>query len=101
MVCYIVPLAAWLASAARRKALRKSDVHGMWLNIMLLGGALFGGIDHFWNGELLLLGANWAMDLALGFTITLGITGAWGLLVWKDRMMKQVKPVEGIAGVQG
>ncbi len=77
MVCYIVPLAATIAGTLGRKAFRKEDAHSLWLNIMLLGGSLFGLIDHFWNGQLFMISANWAMDLALGGTITTGIFAGW------------------------
>lgn len=86
MVCYIIPLTATLISFFGRKAFHKKDAHGFWLNIMLLGGAVFGGIDHLWNGELLLISSNWAMDLALGGVITVGITASWGVIVFRPKI---------------
>lgn len=69
-----------------RKASRREDAHSFWLNIMLLGGALFGAIDHFWNGELFLIGTNWIMDLTLGGAITGGIVASWGVIVFKPKI---------------
>ena len=99
MVCYSVPLAALLITAFRRKILRKKDVEGFWLNLLLLGGALFGVIDHFWNGELLLIGANWAADLMLGVTITAGIFVSWGLIVHRERITNPLGHVERKTGI--
>lgn len=91
MVCYIVPLAATLMGVAGRRALSKHDAHSLWLNIMLLGGSLFGLIDHAWNAELFLFGANWMFDLALGGTITLGIFACWGLVVYHGSLMNEMR----------
>lgn len=99
MVCYAVPLAALVVAAFTRKALNSTGAHGLWLNLMLLGGALFGVVDHFWNRELFLLGANWMMDLGLGFTITLGTLGCWGILVHRDRLAQAARGVERATGV--
>jgi len=46
---------------------------------LLYGGAMFGLVDHLWNGELLLLGEAPLMDLLLGATITAVIFGGWGI----------------------
>ena len=81
MVCYAVPTIATIIEFIRQRKLKRKDTHGKWLNLMLLGGALFGVIDHLWNGELFLISENWIMDLALGFTITGGILGSWGIIV--------------------
>ncbi len=87
MVCYVVPLVATIIGTVHRKSLRKQDAHSMWLNIMLLGGALFGVIDHAWNAELFLISANWMMDLALGVSITAGIFVSWGIIAFRDRLV--------------
>ena len=86
MVCYAVPLIATLLLLFGRKAKSGSGNHGFWLNIMMLGGALFGLIDHAWHGELFLISANWTADLALGGFITLGITAGWGFLVLSPKI---------------
>lgn len=90
MVCYIVPLMATLLAFTGRRASHSSGLNGFYLNIMLLGGALFGLVDHAWSGELFLLGANWASDLALGGAITLGITAGWGIIVFKTRIAESM-----------
>lgn len=81
MVCYVVPTIATIIGLIRQRKIKRKDTHNYWLNLMLLGGALFGVIDHWWNGELFLISENWIMDLALGFTITGGILGSWGIIV--------------------
>jgi len=86
MVCYAVPLVATVITYIVRKTGHHRDVHSFWLNLMFLGGALFGGIDHLWNGELFLLGPGLMMDMALGFTITGGTLAAWGLIVYKEQL---------------
>ena len=83
MVCYMVPIAALLVTAAARKLKGSHGSHGFWLAIMLLGASVFGVVDHLWNGELFLVGANRAYDLALGGTITAGVAAIWGILVLK------------------
>ncbi|NIP40175.1 MAG: hypothetical protein GTN39_01495, partial [Candidatus Aenigmarchaeota archaeon] len=55
-------------------------------NLLLLGGSLFGIIDHFWNGELFLLGPNLLADLSLGATITGGIFATWGVIVFREKI---------------
>ncbi len=88
MVCYAVPLAATVIVSLRRRISVKKTKEGLWLNLMLLGGSLFGVIDHFWNGELFLLGSNLLADISLGATITLGIFAAWGIMVSRERLAK-------------
>ncbi len=90
MVCYIVPLVATLLAFIGRRASHNHGHHSLWLNIMLLGGALFGGIDHLWNAELFLISSSWAWDLALGGAITLGITAGWGVIVFKTRIAESM-----------
>jgi hypothetical protein len=99
MVCYAVPLAALLITAFRRKLLRKTGMEGFWLNLLLLGGALFGVIDHFWNGELFLLGPNLIADLSLGATITAGIFVSWGVIVFRERLTGSLKNLERKTGI--
>ncbi|NIP40958.1 MAG: hypothetical protein GTN39_05580 [Candidatus Aenigmarchaeota archaeon] len=88
MVCYAVPLAATILLAIRRRISIKKTKEGLWLNLLLLGGSLFGAIDHFWNGELFLIGANWVADLSLGVTITLGTFAVWGIIVFRNNPSK-------------
>jgi hypothetical protein len=53
---------------------------------MLYGGALFGVIDHFWNGELFLISKNIVSDLLLGVVITASVLVAWGAMVVLSRL---------------
>ena len=89
MVCYIVPTIATVIQFIRRG--NKKDQHNYWLNLMFLGAAFFGIIDHLWNGELFLISQNWVMDLALGFTITGGIIGGWGLIISAPKIMDSMR----------
>lgn len=66
-----------------------------WLNLLLLGGAIFGVVDHLWNGELLLVSENWMMDLALGFVITAAIFGTWAAVVRLSSAVPQVSEEKG------
>lgn len=78
-MCYTVPLAgAIVTSVAWSKT---KSVKVWWLTLMFYGGALFGVIDHFWNGELFLISENIVSDLLLGLAIT-GVTLMfWWLMV--------------------
>ena len=80
---------ALIATASGRKALGMHGARGFWLNIMLLGASLFGAIDHFWHGELFLVGTNWMADIALGSAITAGVFGAWGIIALKHKTSHQ------------
>jgi hypothetical protein len=48
---------------------------------MLYGGALFGVIDHLWNGELFLISGNIVSDLLLGVVITAFIIISWAAIL--------------------
>ena len=80
MVCYTIPLAAGIISTIVWSH-KKMGPKGWWLNMLLYGGALFGIVDHLWNGELFLISQNWPMDLLLGCTITAAIFGSWGIIL--------------------
>ena len=78
-MCYTAPLVgAVVASVAWGKT---KNVKVWWLALMFYGGALFGVIDHFWNGELFLISENIVSDLLLGITITAIILISWGIAV--------------------
>ncbi len=77
LVCYAVPLSAALLLHGARKSGRVQGAKFHRLNLLLSGGAVFGVVDHLWNGELLLFGPNLGADLALGFVITAAIAGFW------------------------
>ncbi len=78
-MCYAVPVAGAVVTSFLWK--RKKEVKLWWLNLMFYGGALFGVIDHLWNGELFLISENLARDLLLGVVISLGIVGFWFMIV--------------------
>ena len=78
-MCYAAPLlGAVVTSIAWKKT---KSVKIWWLNLMLYGGALFGVIDHWWNGELFLISENIVSDLLLGVVITAIILLGWGITV--------------------
>ncbi len=86
MVCYIVPTIAALIHGFLRNKIpswKNETKHG-YLTLLLTGGAIFGLVDHWWNGELFLIGNNWTTDIALGFTITAAIIIAWGAVITFD-----------------
>lgn len=99
MVCYIIPLIAAVFSLIGRKVFHIEGTHAFWLNIMLLGGALFGAIDHFWHGELFLISTNWVMDLTLGGVITGGITASWGIIIFKPKITESIHHLGYILGI--
>ena len=78
-MCYTISVAgAAVTSAIWWKT--KSEKTG-WLALMFLGGALFGVIDHWWNGELFLISENIASDLMLGVAITVFTVIAWWVTI--------------------
>ena len=80
-MCYTAPLiGAVVTSIAWKKT---KSVRVWWLNLMFYGGALFGVIDHLWNGELFLISENIVSDLLLGITIVAIILVSWGAtIIW-------------------
>ncbi len=89
MVCYTIPLVAAIISSVVWGSQRRGPA-GWWLNLLLYGGALFGLVDHLWNGELFLLGEAPLMDLLLGATITAVIFGGWGITLGIVRMYPEL-----------
>ncbi len=80
MVCYTIPLGAAIVSSILWRY-KKSGPAGFWLVLLLCGSALFGVVDHLWNGELFLIGQNIASDLLLGCTITSTAFCGWGVIL--------------------
>jgi hypothetical protein len=80
-VCYIFPLIAAALVHSQRKIGKRNDEPGLWLSHLLYGGAIFGLVDHWWNGQLLFVGPNPAGDLLLGGAITLAIYSIWYAMV--------------------
>ena len=81
MVCYAIPLVGALLCHVWRTHGHEKQQKYFWLNLMLGGGAIFGVVDHLWNGELFLVGPNLLMDLALGVAITAAILISWAIVV--------------------
>jgi len=92
MVCYAIPTVAAIIHHATRKnvASMKTSIHHLWLTLLLLGGAIFGLVDHLWNGELFLIGENIVFDLLLGVVITIATIAVWAIIVIIDK--KSNKP---------
>ena len=87
MTCYVVPASAAIIHHFMRKKNPswKNDKHHIWLSLLLYGAAIFGVIDHWWNGELLLFGPHWLADIMLGATISIAIVFAWAIIVVADK----------------
>jgi ribonucleotide monophosphatase NagD (HAD superfamily) len=87
MVCYIVPSAAAIIHSYMRRRIPnwKNNIYQKGLTLLLSGGAIFGIVDHAWNGELLMVGENIVSDIMLGITITLTILVSWGIMVALDK----------------
>ncbi len=78
-MCYAIPLAgAVITSLVWRK---KREPKIWWLNLMFYGGALFGVIDHLWNGELFLVSENIVKDLLLGVVISASMLVCWFIIL--------------------
>jgi hypothetical protein len=75
-MCYTVPTTAAILTTFMWRSKKTAPL--FWLMLMFYGGALFGVIDHLWNGELFLISDNWVKDLSLGVVITVSI-----ILVWR------------------
>jgi hypothetical protein len=74
-MCYTIPVAgALVTSLVWRKT---KSIKIWWLNLLFLGGALFGVVDHLWNGELFLVSPNAGRDLILGIIIAFVIFLFW------------------------
>jgi hypothetical protein len=97
MVCYAVPTAAVIVHHILRNNITgwKKSMNQFWLSLLLLGGAIFGIVDHLWNGELFLLGEEPFIDLLLGVTITVVSFIVWGALVLFKKT-KTIKPIKTV-----
>ena len=83
-MCYAGPLAAAAVTTAIWAKTKSEKI--WWLNLMFWGGALFGVIDHWWNGELFLISEHIVKDLLLGVVIVAGILISWGILVARRKI---------------
>jgi hypothetical protein len=88
-------MAAAFAHIVMRKNITswKENTHHLWLSLLLVGGAIFGVVDHWWNGELFFIGENALMDITLGITITIAIVAIWAVIYTLDKTRVK-KPVE-------
>jgi len=93
MTCYAIPTTAAIIHFFLRKKIPSwnSSKYHLWLNQLLLGGTLFGVIDHWWNGELFLMGENIVSDLMLGIVITVAIFLVAGFMVVVDKLRMKSK----------
>lgn len=83
MVCYVLPTIAAAMIYAHRKKGGRTDEQGGQLNLLLAGGAVFGLVDHWWNGQLF-YSPNIGSDLVLGVLITAAIYTVWfGMMIAK------------------
>ncbi len=85
-MCYTVPLAAAIITTIRGRQTKGPRI--WWLSLILYGGALFGVVDHIWNGELFLISENVGKDLILGVVITATLFAGWGIIL----AMSKVSP---------
>ena len=87
MTCYTVPLVAAIVYYVMRRNITgwKENKYHSWLNLLLVGGAIFGVADHLWHGEIFLIGDNLILDLILGVVITTVIILIWEVIMIMDR----------------
>ena len=87
MVCYVIPTIAAIGHYILRRNIRswRENTYQIWLSLLLAGGAIFGIVDHLWNGELLLIGENILSDIMLGISITITIFIIWAVLLYLDK----------------
>lgn len=78
-MCYTIPLTGAIVTSFVWR--RKREVKIWWLNLLFYGGALFGVIDHLWNGELFLISENIVKDLLLGVVITVSLVVCWVVIL--------------------
>jgi hypothetical protein len=74
-MCYAVPLSGAIVTSFVVRKSKNTKI--WWLNLMFIGGALFGIIDHLWHGEFFTLSANIGRDLLLGVVISVFILLFW------------------------
>lgn len=70
MGCYTVPLLAAGIHYIMRKRNGWNDKYNKILNLLFVGGAIFGVVDHAWNKELFVFSLH---DVLLGVVITMSI----------------------------
>ena len=90
MGCYTVPLvAAGIHYFMRKKNPSwMNNKHHKMLNLLFVGAAVFGVVDHAWNGELL---AFSLADVALGAAITVALVVVASVLVVAEKYTAKQK----------
>ena len=83
MGCYTIPLLAAGIHYLMRRKNGWNDKHNKILNLLLVGGAIFGVVDHAWNKELFAFSMH---DLLLGVVITISIVLFAGSLMIVDKL---------------
>ncbi len=78
-MCYAGPLAG--AVITHTIWSRTRSVKVWWLTLMFYGGALFGVVDHWWNGELFLVSDKIGRDFLLGVVISGLILFVWSVML--------------------
>lgn len=78
-MCYVVSIAAAVVTSLTWS--RTKSIKVWWLTLMFYGGAMFGVIDHLWNGELFLVSVNTPKDLILGVLIVVTTILLWGMML--------------------
>jgi len=88
-MCYVGPVAGAIVSSVIWGKTKSTKI--WWLSLLYWGGALFGVIDHLWNGELFLISGDIIKDLLLGAVITVSILIFWfgALLYYKHNLKLQ------------
>jgi len=79
-MCYTVPVIGTMVTSFIWIKTKSKRI--MILNLMLLGAALFGVIDHAWNNELFLISDHFLSDILLGVTITFVTVLVWAIGIW-------------------
>lgn len=82
-MCYAAPLVGAVVTTVAWS--KTKSVKIWWLTLLFYGGALFGVIDHLWNGELFLISEKIVSDLMLGLAITAITLITWGIVVSLSR----------------
>ena len=85
-MCYTVPLVATLILNGVKGFKKIQIPHSEKLNLLLIGGSVMLVVDHWWNGELFLVGENIIKDLLLGVAMTGAVFIFWGIAVVFKKM---------------
>lgn len=85
-MCYTVPLAVTLILNGVRGFKKNKIPHSEKLNLLLIGGSVMLVVDHWWNGELFLVGENIIKDLLLGVAMTGAVFAVWALLFFREKI---------------